>query len=80
VGLEWGPLSPVSTTEELLGRKSSGSSLENRSGALAMGHSLYVQKLALILLTSGSRSVSINNSGRGINTNSKGRLNSIQGS
>jgi hypothetical protein len=30
VGLEWGPLSLVSTTEELLGRKSSGSCLENR--------------------------------------------------
>jgi hypothetical protein len=30
VGLERGPLSLVSTTEELLGRKSSGSSLENR--------------------------------------------------
>jgi hypothetical protein len=30
VGLERGPLSPVSTTEELLGRKSSGSCLENR--------------------------------------------------
>jgi hypothetical protein len=29
VGLEWGPLSVVSTIEELLGRKSSGSSLEN---------------------------------------------------
>jgi hypothetical protein len=30
VGLERGPLSLVSTTGELLGRKSSGSSLENR--------------------------------------------------
>jgi hypothetical protein len=30
VGLEWGPLSLVSTTEELLGRKSSGSGLESR--------------------------------------------------
>jgi hypothetical protein len=30
VGLEQGPLSLVSTTEELLGRKSSGSGLENR--------------------------------------------------
>jgi hypothetical protein len=30
VGLERGPLSPVSTTEELLERKSSGSCLENR--------------------------------------------------
>jgi hypothetical protein len=30
VGLERGPLSLVNTIEELLGRKSSGSSLENR--------------------------------------------------
>jgi hypothetical protein len=30
VGLERGPFSLVSTTEELLGRKSSGSGLENR--------------------------------------------------
>jgi hypothetical protein len=30
VGLEWGPLSLVSTTEELLGKKSSGSCLDNR--------------------------------------------------
>jgi hypothetical protein len=30
VGLEQGPLSLVSTTEELLGRKSSGSGLESR--------------------------------------------------
>jgi hypothetical protein len=30
VGLERGPLSLVSTIEELLGRKSSGSDLENR--------------------------------------------------
>jgi hypothetical protein len=30
VGLEWGPLSLVRTTEELLGRKSSGSGEENR--------------------------------------------------
>jgi hypothetical protein len=28
VGLEWGPLNLVSTTEELLDRKSSGSCLE----------------------------------------------------
>jgi hypothetical protein len=30
VGLERGPLSLTSTTEELLGRKSSGSGLQNR--------------------------------------------------
>jgi hypothetical protein len=28
--MEWGPLSLVSTTEELLGRNSSGSGLESR--------------------------------------------------
>jgi hypothetical protein len=31
VGLEWGPLSLVSTIEELLGRKSSGFGLESRA-------------------------------------------------
>jgi hypothetical protein len=30
MGLEWSPLCLVSTTEELLGRNSSGYSLENR--------------------------------------------------
>jgi hypothetical protein len=34
VGLERGPLSLVSTIEELLGRKSSGSGLENRDYGL----------------------------------------------
>jgi hypothetical protein len=44
VGMERGPLSLVSTTEELLGRKSSGSGLGNRdyghrgSAALTTGH------------------------------------------
>jgi hypothetical protein len=33
VGLEWSPLSLVSTTEELLERKSSGSGLEKRKYA-----------------------------------------------
>jgi hypothetical protein len=64
VGLERGALSLVSTIEELLGRKSSGSGLENRKH----GHrdpwrwlrgSLYPQKLALTLPTSGGRSVVI---------------------
>jgi hypothetical protein len=46
VGPEWGPLSLVSTTEELLKRKSSGSGLENRdygsreSAALTTRHPL----------------------------------------
>jgi hypothetical protein len=49
VGLELGPLSLVSTTEELLKRKSSGSGL-GKSGTL---HS---QKLAVTSPTSGDRS------------------------
>jgi hypothetical protein len=64
VCLERGPLSLVSTTEELLGRKSSGSGLENRNdGRRDPSHcpcdTLYPQKLALTSPTSGSRSVCI---------------------
>jgi hypothetical protein len=64
VGLERGPLSLMSTLEELLGRNSSGSGLENRE----QGHgdplrwprnTLYPQKLALTSPTSGGRPVSI---------------------
>jgi hypothetical protein len=64
VGLEWGPLSLVSTNEELLGRYSSGSGLEKRE----YGHgdplhwplnTLYLQKLTLTSPTSGGRSVGI---------------------
>jgi hypothetical protein len=64
VGLEWAPLSLVITIEELLGRNSSGSSLESRE----YGHgdplhwpcgTLCPQKLALTSLTSGGRSVGI---------------------
>jgi hypothetical protein len=64
VGLERGPLSLVSTTEELLGRNSSSFALENR----AYGHgdplrwprdTLYTQKLALTSPTRGGRSVSV---------------------
>jgi hypothetical protein len=64
VGLERGPLSLVSATEELLERKSSGSSLENRdydrraSSRWPRG-TMYPQKLALTSLTSGGRSVGI---------------------
>jgi hypothetical protein len=49
----------VSTTEELLGRNSSGSGIENRE--YGRGYLLHspLQKLALISPTSGSRSVSI---------------------
>jgi hypothetical protein len=61
VGLEWGPLSLVSTTEELLGRKSSGSGLESQKyGRRDPSPSpLYPQKLALTSPTSGGRSVGI---------------------
>jgi hypothetical protein len=38
VSLERGPLSLVSTTEELLGRKRSGSCLENREYGLGIRH------------------------------------------
>jgi hypothetical protein len=64
VGLERGPLSLVSTIEELLGRKSSGSCPESREydrrdlSRWPRGI-LYPQKLALTSLTSGGRSVGI---------------------
>jgi hypothetical protein len=52
VGLEWGPLSLVSTTEELLGRKSSGYGLEireycRRDPPRWPRDTLYPQKLTL---------------------------------
>jgi hypothetical protein len=65
VGLERGPLSLVSTTEELLGRNSSGSGLEirgygRRDSSRGPSGTLYLQKkLALTSLTSGGRSVGI---------------------
>jgi hypothetical protein len=64
VGLERGPFSLVSTTEELLERKSSGSGLENRDYGLGIRRTdhatpLYPQKLALTSSTSGCRSVGI---------------------
>jgi hypothetical protein len=64
VGLERGPLSLVSTTEKLLERNSSGSGLENRDydrrDTLRWPRdTLYQQKLALILPTSGGRSIGI---------------------
>jgi hypothetical protein len=64
VGLERGPLSLVSTIEELLGRKSSGSGLENREyGSRDPSHwprgNLYPQKLALPSSPTGGRSVGI---------------------
>jgi hypothetical protein len=59
-----GPLSLVSTIEELLERKSSGSGLEireySRRDPLRWPHdTLYPQKLALTSLTSGDHSVGI---------------------
>jgi hypothetical protein len=64
VGLERGPLSLVSTTEELLDKKSSGSYLENREyGRRGPSRwpcgTLYLQQLATTSPRSGSRSVGI---------------------
>jgi hypothetical protein len=64
VGLERGPLSLVSTIEELLERKSSGFGLENREyghrGSVKLPRcTLYPQKLALTLPTSSGNSVGI---------------------
>jgi hypothetical protein len=64
VGLERGPLSLVSTIEELLGRNSSRSSLETREYGRGdplrwPRDTLYPQKLALTSPKSGGRSVSI---------------------
>jgi hypothetical protein len=61
VGLERGLLILVSTTEELLERKSSGSGLETEYTAIGIRHadhtaSLYPQKLALTSPSSGGRS------------------------
>jgi hypothetical protein len=64
VGLERGTLSLARTIEELLGRKSSGSGLENlecgsRDPSRLPRDNLYPQKLSLTSSTSGVRSVSI---------------------
>jgi hypothetical protein len=64
VDLERGPLSLVSTTEELLGRKSSGSGVESREyGRRDLSRwphgTLYPQKLALTSLTSSGSSAGI---------------------
>jgi hypothetical protein len=42
VGLEQGPLSLVSTTEELLEKKSSGSGLDTENTALGIRHADHV--------------------------------------
>jgi hypothetical protein len=64
VGLERGPLSLVSTIEELLGRNNSDSGLESREyGHRIPSHcprgTLYLQKFTLTSPTSGTRSVGI---------------------
>jgi hypothetical protein len=64
VGLEPGKLSLVSTTEELFGKKISGSGLENREYGRTdplcwPPNTLYPLKLALTSPTSGCRSVGI---------------------
>jgi hypothetical protein len=64
VDLERGPLSLVSTTEELLGSKCSGSGLEFREYGLGIRHADHVvpsicKKLALTSVTNGGRAVGI---------------------
>jgi hypothetical protein len=64
VGLERGPLSLVSTIEELLGRNSSGSDLETREYGRRVPlrwprGTLYLQNFALTSATSGGLSVGI---------------------
>jgi hypothetical protein len=64
VGLERGPLSLMSTIEELLERKSSGSGLEirengRRDPSRRLRGTLYPQKLVPNSPTSGGRSVGV---------------------
>jgi hypothetical protein len=75
VGLKWGPLSLVSTIEELLDRKISGCGLGNqqhghRDPSCSPRGILYPQKLALISPPSGGRSlgryISLADSGHGV--------------
>jgi hypothetical protein len=67
VGLERGPLSLVSTTEELLGRKSRGSGLEfreysRRDPSRWPRGTLYPQKLELTSPSNGGSSIGIERS------------------
>jgi hypothetical protein len=59
VGLERGPLSLMSTTEELLGRTSSGSGQKTKNTAVGVRcvDPLPAKKVSLISPTSGCRSV-----------------------
>jgi hypothetical protein len=64
LGLEQGPLSLMSTTEELHGRNINSSGLENRENVREDAlhwprDTLYLQKLALTTPTCGDRSVGI---------------------
>jgi hypothetical protein len=64
VGLERGPLSLVSTTEELLGRKVAAPVYKTENTAVGIRHADYVtssihKKLAITSPTSGGRSVGI---------------------
>jgi hypothetical protein len=43
VGLEWGPLSPVSTTEEILDRKVAAPGLEIETTAVGIRHADHVE-------------------------------------
>jgi hypothetical protein len=46
VGLEWDPLSLMSTIEELLGRKSSGSGLKSEKTAVGIRHADHVHPVS----------------------------------
>jgi hypothetical protein len=63
VGLERGPLSLVSTTEELLDRKVAAPVQKKENTAVGIRHAYHVanypQKLAITSPTSGGRSVGI---------------------
>jgi hypothetical protein len=63
VGLERGPLSLVSTTEELLDRKVTAPDYKTENTAVGIRHADHVapllQKLAITSPTSGGRSVGI---------------------
>jgi hypothetical protein len=64
VGLEWGPFSLLSRTEERLGRNSNSSGVENQEYSHKDPmcwpcNTLYPQKLTPTSLTSGGRSVDI---------------------